>query len=64
MLTQYKIGDLVWAKLGTAPLVGVVVYKDVKHERYLIRFWGTTGLLFGGCVDTLSARREERLVSR
>ncbi|KRL98209.1 hypothetical protein ACUIJQ_12375 [Levilactobacillus hammesii] len=40
MLTQYKIGDLVWAKLGTAPLVGVVVYKDVKHERYLIRFSG------------------------
>ena len=40
MLTQYKIGDLVFAKLGTTPLVGVVVYKDNKHSRYLIRFSG------------------------
>lgn len=40
MLTQYKIGDLVLAKLGTTPLVGVVVYKDVKRSRYLIRFSG------------------------
>ncbi|MFC6261863.1 hypothetical protein [Levilactobacillus fujinensis] len=39
MLT-YKIGDLVLAKLGTTPLVGVVVYKDVKRSRYLIRFSG------------------------
>ncbi|NLR32046.1 hypothetical protein [Levilactobacillus tujiorum] len=40
MSTQYKIGDLVLAKVGTAPLVGVVVYQDVKRDRYLIRFSG------------------------
>jgi len=40
MLTKFKLGDLVLAKLGTVPLVGVVVYKDVKHTRYLVRFSG------------------------
>ena len=38
MLTQYKIGDLVFAKLGTTPLVGVVVYKDNKHSRYSVSY--------------------------
>ncbi len=35
---NYKPGDMVYAKLGTLPVVGTVVYKDDKTEKYLIRF--------------------------
>lgn len=37
-MTEYKIGDLVYGKLGTAELVGTVIYFDEKREKYLVRF--------------------------
>ncbi|WP_461219520.1 hypothetical protein [Lapidilactobacillus salsurivasis] len=40
MEQTYKIGDLVWATLGTTPLVAVVVYLDQTHDRILVRFSG------------------------
>ncbi|BDZ30558.1 hypothetical protein RA086_05260 [Lactiplantibacillus sp. WILCCON 0030] len=46
MLTKYQIGDLVNAKIGKATLVGVIVYKDTKHERYLVRVNGTQQLYY------------------
>ncbi|VDG19492.1 hypothetical protein [Lactiplantibacillus mudanjiangensis] len=46
MLTKYKIGDLVFAKLGTLPLVGTVVYLDKKGAQYLVRFSATQQLYY------------------
>ena len=37
-MEQYKTGDLVYARLGTYPVVGTVVCIDHKRERYLVRF--------------------------
>lgn len=37
-MTEYKIGDLVYGKLGTAELIGTVIYFDEKREKYLVRF--------------------------
>ena len=39
-MEAYKIGDLVYAKLGTLPLAGTVVAQDPKTGRYLVRFSG------------------------
>ena len=36
-MNEYKIGDLVYAKLGTLPCVGTVVAEDT-NGRYLVRF--------------------------
>ncbi|HIU10161.1 MAG TPA: hypothetical protein IAB00_02800 [Candidatus Avidehalobacter gallistercoris] len=37
-MDKYKTGDMVYAKLGTLPVVGTIIYKDDKTEKYLIRF--------------------------
>lgn len=37
-MDKYQTGDMVYAKLGTLPVVGTVVYKDSKTGKYLIRF--------------------------
>lgn len=37
-MDKYKAGDVVYVKLGTLPVVGTVVCKDSKAEKYLIRF--------------------------
>ena len=36
-MNEYKIGDLVYAKLGTLPCVGSVIAAD-QNGKYLIRF--------------------------
>ena len=38
MMNQYKIGDLVYASLGTLPVVGTVVDFHTGLEKYLVRF--------------------------
>ena len=37
-MKKYKVGDLVYAKLGTLPLVGTVVDVNSKVGKYLVRF--------------------------
>ena len=37
-MEQYKVGDLVYAKLGVLPAVGTVVSREERTGRYLIRF--------------------------
>ena len=36
-MDKYKIGDLVYAKLGTLPCVGTVIAAD-QDGKYLVRF--------------------------
>lgn len=35
-----KIGDLVYAKLGTLPVIGTVVAIDEENDKYLVHFSG------------------------
>lgn len=35
---KYKIGDLVYAKLGAFPVVGTIINVNAKLEKYLVRF--------------------------
>ena len=35
---SFKTGDLVYAPLGTLPVVGTVVHTDPVTGRYLVRF--------------------------
>ena len=37
-MEKYQIGDLVYAKLGTLPVVGTVVNINSKIGKYLVRF--------------------------
>lgn len=37
-MEKYQIGDLVYAKLGTLPVVGTVVDANSKTGKYLVRF--------------------------
>ena len=37
-MNQYKIGDLVYASLGTLPVVGTVVDFHAGLGKYLVRF--------------------------
>ena len=37
-MERYKIGDLVYAPLGTLPAVGTVVGVHSQSGRYLVRF--------------------------
>ena len=37
-MRKYQIGDLVYAKLGTLPVVGTVVYVNSRTGKYLDRF--------------------------
>ena len=37
-MEAYKIGDLVYAKLGTLPVVGTVVDWNAGLGKYLVRF--------------------------
>ena len=37
-MTQFETGDIVYARLGTCPLVGTVTCKDDETGKYLIRF--------------------------
>ena len=37
-MEKYQIGDLVYAKLGTLPVVGTVVDVNAKIGKYLVRF--------------------------
>lgn len=37
-MDKYRTGDLVYAKLGTLPIVGTVVAMDPKTGKYLVRF--------------------------
>ncbi len=39
-MEKYQIGDAVYAKLGTFPVVGTIVAVDTKAEKYLVRFSG------------------------
>ena len=38
MMNQYQIGDLVYASLGTLPVVGTVVDFHTGLGKYLVRF--------------------------
>ena len=38
MMNQYQIGDLVYASLGTLPVVGTVVNFHAGLGKYLVRF--------------------------
>ena len=35
---KFKVGDTVYARLGTLPAVRTVICQDAKTEKYLIRF--------------------------
>ena len=37
-MNKFKIGDTVYAKLGTLPVAGTIVCQDAKTGKYLIRF--------------------------
>lgn len=37
-MRKYQIGDLVYAKLGTLPVVGTVVDVNSRTGKYLVRF--------------------------
>ena len=37
-MNKYKIGDLVYARLGTLPAVGTVIEFHAGLEKYLVRF--------------------------
>lgn len=37
-MEKYQIGDLVYAKLGTLPVVGTVVNVNFDMQKYLVRF--------------------------
>ena len=39
-MEPYRVGDQVYARLGTLPVVGTVVGQDEKLGRYLVRFSG------------------------
>ena len=39
-MERYKIGDLVYARLGTLPVVGTVVDWNARLGKYLVRFSG------------------------
>ena len=40
-METYKIGTLVYAKLGALPVVGTIVSRNEKTGKYLVRFSGT-----------------------
>ena len=37
-MNRYQPGDVVYAKLGTLPVVGTVICRDEKTGKYLIHF--------------------------
>lgn len=39
-MDRYQTGELVYARLGTLPVVGTVVGRDARTGKYLVRFSG------------------------
>lgn len=55
-MNTYAIGDSVYAKLGTLPVVGTVVAQDKATGKYLVRFSPVQQDWYDGAELTLCRR--------